>query len=55
MVRVDGNGSGNSLIEVRNLNKQYRRGSEVIDVLQGLDLERRVRRIRRLHGAFRVG
>lgn len=39
MVRVDGTGSSEALIRVRNLNKQYRRGSEVIDVLQGLDLD----------------
>ena len=39
MVRVDGTDSDNALIRVRNLNKQYRRGSETIDVLQGLDLD----------------
>jgi putative ABC transport system ATP-binding protein len=39
MVRVDGNGSGDSLIRVRNLDKIYRRGSEEIHVLQGLNLE----------------
>jgi putative ABC transport system ATP-binding protein len=39
MVRVDGTDSGNALIRVRNLNKQYKRGSETIDVLQGLDLD----------------
>lgn len=39
MVRVDGSDSGTALIRVRNLNKQYRRGAEVIDVLQGLDLD----------------
>jgi putative ABC transport system ATP-binding protein len=39
MVRVDGTDSGNALIRVRKLNKQYRRGSETIDVLQGLDLD----------------
>lgn len=39
MVRVDGSDSDNALIRVRNLNKQYRRGSETIDVLQGLDLD----------------
>jgi putative ABC transport system ATP-binding protein len=36
---VDGTDSDNALIRVRNLNKQYRRGSEAIDVLQGLDLD----------------
>ncbi len=39
MVSVDGRDTGSSLIRVRNLNKQYRRGSEVIDVLQGLNLD----------------
>ncbi len=39
MVRVDGTGSDNALIQVRNLNKQYKRGSETIDVLQGLNLD----------------
>ncbi|HXQ96813.1 MAG TPA: ABC transporter ATP-binding protein [Candidatus Limnocylindrales bacterium] len=39
MVRVDGRGNGNSLISVRNLDKTYKRGSEVIHVLQGLNLD----------------
>jgi len=39
MVRVDGTGSDNALIQVRNLNKQYKRGAETIDVLQGLNLD----------------
>jgi putative ABC transport system ATP-binding protein len=39
MVSVDGRDIGSSLIRVRNLNKQYHRGSEVIDVLQGLNLD----------------
>ncbi len=39
MVRVDGNGSGGSLIQVRGLDKTYRRGNEDIDVLQGLNLD----------------
>lgn len=39
MVRVDGTDSADALIRVRNLNKQYKRGSETIDVLQGLDLD----------------
>jgi len=39
MVRVDGNDSESALIRVRSLNKQYKRGSETIDVLQGLDLD----------------
>ncbi len=39
MVRVDGGGTGSSLITVRNLDKTYRRGSEDIDVLQGLTLD----------------
>lgn len=39
MVRVDGRGDGSSLISVRNLDKTYRRGSEEIHVLQGLNLD----------------
>lgn len=39
MVRVDGQSNGNSLISVRNLSKTYRRGSEDIQVLQGLNLD----------------
>jgi putative ABC transport system ATP-binding protein len=38
MVRVDGN-NGNGLVQVRNLDKKYRRGGEDIHVLQGLNLE----------------
>jgi putative ABC transport system ATP-binding protein len=39
MVRVDGSGNGNSLISVRNLAKNYRRGSEEIHVLSSLNLD----------------
>ena len=39
MVKVDGSEAPNSLISARNLNKKYQRGSEVIEVLQGLDLD----------------
>jgi putative ABC transport system ATP-binding protein len=39
MVRIDGKGSGSCLVCVRNLDKKYTRGSEEIDVLQGLNLE----------------
>src|SRR6202051_1604708 len=39
MVRVDGTGSAGSLIQVRGLDKTYRRGNEDIDVLQGLNLD----------------
>ncbi len=39
MVRVDGQGSGKGLIQVRGLNKTYKRGGENIQVLQGLNLE----------------
>src|SRR5947207_5330439 len=38
MVRVDGRGNS-SLIQVRDLNKTYRRGGEEIHVLQGLNLD----------------
>src|ERR671922_1217874 len=39
MVRIDGRDQGNSLIRVRGLNKTYQRGSEEIQVLQGLNLD----------------
>ncbi|HET7871365.1 MAG TPA: ABC transporter ATP-binding protein, partial [Terriglobales bacterium] len=39
MVRVDGRGSGASLITVRGLDKKYYRGGEEIHVLQGLNLD----------------
>ncbi len=39
MVSVDGRSNGSSLIRVRNLTKRYRRGSETIEVLQGLNLD----------------
>lgn len=39
MVRVDGKGSSDSLIKIRGLDKQYKRGGENIDVLQGLNLD----------------
>ncbi len=40
MVRVDGeDNGGTSLIRVRGLDKTYHRGSEVIHVLQGLNLD----------------
>src|SRR5690242_14887045 len=38
MVRVDGRGT-DSLVKVRGLDKKYQRGSEEIDVLQGLNLD----------------
>jgi putative ABC transport system ATP-binding protein len=39
MVKVDGSGGQSSLIQVRDLDKTYRRGGEMIDVLQGLNLD----------------
>ena len=39
MVRVDGRGSAGSLIQIRGLDKTYRRGGEEIHVLQGLNLD----------------
>ena len=39
MIRVDGRGDGSSLVRVRGLDKKYRRGSEEIHVLQGLNLD----------------
>src|SRR5256885_12348551 len=39
MVRIDGQGNGNSLIRARGLGKTYQRGGEEIHVLQGLNLD----------------
>jgi putative ABC transport system ATP-binding protein len=39
MVRIDGQGDGRSLIQVRGIDKTYQRGSEQIHVLQGLNLD----------------
>src|SRR5579872_1132325 len=39
MVRVDSTGRSNSLIQVRGLDKTYKRGGEDIHVLQGLNLD----------------
>lgn len=39
MVKVDGSGGDSSLIQVRDLDKRYRRGYEEIHVLQGLNLD----------------
>src|SRR6266852_508830 len=39
MVKVDGSGSRDSLIQVRDLDKTYRRGGEEIHVLQALNLD----------------
>src|SRR5579872_776116 len=39
MVRVDGTGRSNSLIQVRGLDKTYKRGGEEIQVLQRLNLD----------------
>jgi putative ABC transport system ATP-binding protein len=39
MIRVDGTGKSNSLIQVRGLDKTYRRGGEEIQVLQRLNLD----------------
>ena len=39
MVRVDGRGDSHSLIQIRGLDKTYRRGGEEMHVLQGLSLD----------------
>jgi putative ABC transport system ATP-binding protein len=39
MVSIDGSTHENSLVQVRDLNKVYRRGGETIEVLQGLNLD----------------
>ncbi len=39
MVSVNNNGNSSALIQVRGLNKTYRRGDEQIQVLQGLNLD----------------
>jgi ABC-type glutathione transport system ATPase component len=38
-LKLGGDGATNSLISVRNLDKTYERGGEVIHVLQGLNLD----------------
>jgi putative ABC transport system ATP-binding protein len=39
MVRVDGIGNGEALVQVRNLDKTYKRGSQEVHVLQDLNLD----------------
>jgi putative ABC transport system ATP-binding protein len=39
MVRVDGNGNGSALIQVRGVDKNYSRAGETIHVLQSLNLD----------------
>src|SRR5215831_11518193 len=39
MIRVDNTGSSSALIQVRGLNKTYKRGGENINVLQSLNLD----------------
>jgi putative ABC transport system ATP-binding protein len=39
MVKIDGSSGSNSLIQVRDLEKTYRRGGEEVHVLQGLNLD----------------
>ncbi len=39
MVKLDGSGNSNSLVQVRGLDKKYQRGNEEIHVLQGLNLD----------------
>jgi putative ABC transport system ATP-binding protein len=39
MVRVDGNGTGSALIQVRGVDKNYSRAGETIHVLQSLNLD----------------
>jgi putative ABC transport system ATP-binding protein len=39
MVRVDGRGEGQALIQARGLGKSYRRGGEEVRVLEGLNLD----------------
>src|SRR5580765_7058389 len=39
MIRVDNTGNSNAMIQVRGVNKTYRRGGENIQVLQGLNLD----------------
>ena len=54
MVRVDGSGGSNSLIQARGLGKNYSRGGEQIQVLQALNLDVEAGRIRCLHGPQRL-
>jgi putative ABC transport system ATP-binding protein len=39
MITIDGRGDSNAILQVRDLDKRYRRGSEEIHVLQGLNLD----------------
>ncbi len=39
MVRVDGKGNGEALVQVRSLDKTYQRGSQEVHVLRGLNLD----------------
>ncbi len=39
MVKLNGTGNGKALISARNLHKAYQRGSETIEVLNGLNLD----------------
>ena len=55
MVRVDGSGQSGSLIQVRGLDKTYRRGGEDDSRPAGLESRRRQGRLRGLHGAERFG
>ena len=55
MVRVNGQSGSSSLVTVRGLDKKYRRGSEDIHVLQGLNLDVDPGRLRRVHGPQRLG
>jgi len=54
MVRVDGRELSNSLIQIRGLDKTYRRGGEEIHVLQGLQPRRGPGRVHCFHGRKRI-
>ena len=48
-------GSLMSLLEVRDLKKTYAQGKHAVEVLRGVDVDRRQRRVRRRRGAERFG
>ena len=54
-LKVNGNGNGNHLIEMRDLTRTYQLGPQDIYALRGVDLDHRSRRVRRHHGSLGIG
>ena len=55
MIRVDNSGSSSALIQVRGLNKTYKRGGEDISGAAGTESRRGQRRLCGVHGPQRFG